>query len=64
MPESRLRREKRESREAYWRKLSPGQRLKRAAAMSAAGLKLRDAGSAFLDNASATRDAGKRPRRK
>lgn len=64
MAESHLRRRKKESHEAAWGKLTPEQRLKRAATMSAAGLKLRDAGLAYLDKASLIRDAAKRPRRK
>ena len=59
---SSLRRQKQESRAAYWRKLTPEKRLRRAAEMTAAGRKLRAAGLAALGLASLIGDASPRTR--
>lgn len=61
MAESRVRRQKRESLAASWRSLTPAQRLKRAAVMTSAGLKLRAAGLASRGKASIVRDAAPEP---
>lgn len=61
MAESRVRRQKRETLAASWRSLTPTQRLKRAAVMTAAGRKLRAAGLASRDKASVVRDAASGP---
>lgn len=61
MAESRVRRQKRETLAASWRSLTPAQRLKRAAVMTAAGLKLRAAGLASRGKASIVRDAASGP---
>jgi hypothetical protein len=63
MAESALRRQKQKSRSAYWSTLSPEKRLRRAAQMTAAGRKLRDAGLAFL-GASLVRENAPRSRKK
>jgi hypothetical protein len=60
MAESRLRRKKRDALAASWLKLTPGERMKRAALMTAAGKRLAAAGRAALDSASIVRDAPKR----
>jgi len=57
MAESRLRRQKREALAASSRKLTPEERLKRAALMTSAAVKLRAAGLAALGSASIVRDA-------
>ena len=48
MAESEMRRRKKEVHAARWRALTPAQRLSRAAAMTADGLKLRAAGLTSL----------------
>lgn len=61
MAESRVRRRKRDSLAASWRALTPEQRLKRSAVMTAAGLKLRAAGLASRGKASIVRDGASAP---
>lgn len=61
MAESRLRRQKREAIAASGRRLTPAQRVKRAAVMTAAGRKLRAAGLASRGKASIVRDAASGP---
>ncbi|MBI2386649.1 MAG: hypothetical protein HYV14_11615 [Elusimicrobia bacterium] len=61
MAESRVRRQKRETLAVAWRSLTPVQRLKRAAVMTAAGRKLRAAGLATRGKSSIVRDAAPAP---
>jgi hypothetical protein len=62
--ESSFRREKKRRHEEAARALTPAQRLRRAAAMTAAGRKLKAAGRAWLESASLVRDAAPRARGK
>jgi len=65
MAESSFRREKKRRHEAAWKTLTPGQRLRRAAVMTASGRKLSAAGRAWLESsASRVRDAAPRSRGK
>lgn len=61
MAESRVRRRKRETLAASWQALTPGERLKRSAVMTAAGRKLRAAGLSARGKASIVRDAAPAP---
>ncbi|MCR4295854.1 MAG: nucleotidyltransferase [Elusimicrobia bacterium] len=61
MAESSVRRQKRKALAASGRRLTPAQRVKRAAVMTAAGRKLRAAGLASRGRASIVRDAASGP---